>query len=287
MKANEEKIRNKAHKRKPGYGNTQIIFKLLLTGFVFSVLFPFAVIVIWSFAGRWAWPHLVPENFSLRGMQELFGGYSGAMQILLFSVVLSVIVAVITVVIAAMTARALVFYDFCGKRMVDFGTILPIIVPGTVFAMGVNVLFIQAGLSDSAAGVILAHVICSLPYAIKIMTDVTAAFGRKLEEQAAVLGASARQTMAYVTFPSLMPGLISSGCMAYIVSFSQYFLTLIIGGGNVMTFSVKMVPYLQSGDRTIASAYSMVFICSTLFVFLIFEKTVRKFGRDESGYFFL
>jgi len=263
-----------------------IISKILLIGFIFSILSPLVVIVVWSLAGRWAWPHLLPENFSLRGMQELFGGYSGAMETLFFSIGLSLVVALLAVIIGTMTARALVFYDFYGKRVIDLSTFLPIIIPGTVFAMGINVIFIEMGLSDSVAGVIVAHLICSLPYAIKIMTDITQAFGRKLEEQAAVLGASFRQTMAFITLPSLLPGLIASGCMAYIVSFSQYFLTLIIGGGTVMTFSVKMVPYLQSGDRTLASAYSLVFVCSTLLVFIIFETTIKKFYRDESRYYF-
>jgi putative spermidine/putrescine transport system permease protein len=48
-----------------------------------------------------------------------------------------------------------------------------------------------------------------------------------------------------------------------------------------------MVPYLQSGDRTVASAYSLVFIFSTLLVFIIFEKAVKQLNQSESGYFFV
>jgi len=266
--------------------NKSIFLKLLIMTFIFSVLSPLVVIAVWSISGRWSWPRILPESLSLRGVNELFGGYSGAMQVLGSSIVLSLIVALFAVIIGTMTARALVLYDFHGKQLIKFGTILPIIIPGTVFAMGVHVLLIKMGLADTAAGVIIVHLICALPYVIKIMTDITAAFGNRLEEQAGVLGATPRQIMTNVTLPSLMPGLISSASMAYIMSFSQYFLTLIIGGGNVKTFSVMMVPYLQSGDRTIAAAYSMVFVCSSLIVFVVFEKAVKKIGKDESGYFF-
>ena len=263
-----------------------LLMKIFVYGFILSVLIPVVVIAIWSLSGRWSWPRLVPESLSLRGMNELFGGYSGAMQVLGSSILISLAVAFLAVVIAVMTARALVFYNFKGKGLLSFGTILPIIIPSTVFAMGVHVPFIKLGLADTVLGVIIVHLICALPYTIKIMTDITAAFGNKLEEQASVLGANPGQVLKDITLPSLLPGLISSASMAYILSFSQYFLTLIIGGGNVKTFTMMMVPYLQSGDRTVASAYSMVFIISTLIVFIIFEKAVKKFRKDESGYFF-
>lgn len=263
-----------------------LFFRICISFFLFSVLFPLMIILIWSFTGRWPWPRLLPESLSFRGIQELFSSYSGAMQTLGSSVLISLVVAVLAVIIGTMTARALVFYDFPGKRLIEFGTILPIIIPGIVFGMGVHVLFIRIGLADTILGVILVHLICALPYSIRIMTDITAAFGHKLEEQAHVLGASPWQVITQITLPSLLPGLISSASMAYILSFSQYFLTLIIGGGNVKTFSVMMVPYLQSGDRTVASAYSLIFACSTLLVFVLFEKAVKRFHKDESNYFF-
>lgn len=264
-----------------------ILPKLLIYAFIFTILFPLALTAVWAFVGRWPWPRLLPQSFSLRGIEEIFGGYSGAFQTLGSSILLSAVVAILAVIVGTMTARALVLYDFPGKSLIQFSTILPIIIPSTVFAMGTHVLFIKVGLADNVLGVIIVHLICSLPYTVKIMTDVTAAFGGKLEEQAAVLGATSRQIMKEVTLPALMPGLVSSACMAYIISFGQYFVTLIIGGGNVKTFTLIMVPYLQSGDRVIASAYSIVFILSTLLVFIIFELAVRRFKTDENNYYFV
>ncbi|HZK43279.1 MAG TPA: ABC transporter permease subunit [Syntrophomonadaceae bacterium] len=264
----------------------KIVLKMFVYFSVLSVLIPIMVIAIWSVSGRWAWPQLFPDSFSLRGINELFGGYSGAVQVLGSSIAISLIVALLAVIIGVMTARALVFYDFRGKSLVSFGVILPIIIPSTVFAMGIHVLFIKMGLSDTVLGVIIVHLICSLPYAIKIITDMTAVIGKKLEEQASVLGATPGQILKDITIPCLLPGLISSASLAYIISFGQYFITLIIGGGSVKTFSMLMVPYLQSGDRTVASAYSMVFICSTLIIFIVLEKTANKFNKNGNGGFF-
>lgn len=38
----------------------------------------------------------------------------------------------------------------------------------------------------------------------------------------------------------LMPVMLASMSMSYIVSFSQYFITLLIGGGSVKTFAIVM-----------------------------------------------
>lgn len=259
------------------------LLRLTLYTALVSILAPLGVLAVWSFAGRWPWPALLPETYSLRGWEELLGPYSTALPLLISSMGLSLLVGILTAIIGAMTARALTFYDFPGKHLISFGSILPIIVPGTVFAMGVHVIFIRMGLADTYLGVILTHLICALPYTVNIMTDLTRAAGKKLEEQAAVLGAPPLRAFATASLPLLVPGLLSSVSMGYITSFSQYFLTLMIGGGNVKTFSVVMVPYIQGGDRTIASAYSLVFVLSSVLVFILFEFCIKKlFLRGES-----
>lgn len=258
-------------------GRKHSFLKLVICLTVITIMAPVMIMPVWSFAGRWVWPQLFPEAFSMRGMEELFGKHSVVLQVLVSSIGLSVIVAVLAAVIGAMAARALVFYDFKGKELIAFSTVLPIIVPGTAFAMGVHVVFIYLGLADTFLGVILVHLIFALPYTVNIMTDVTDMVGKKLEIQAQVLGASPGRSFFQVTLPLLMPGMISSVSMAYIVSFSQYFITLMIGGGRVKTLSVVMVPFIQGGDRTIAFAYASLFVFSTAAVFVVLELLIKSF----------
>lgn len=260
--------------------------KTIILFCLFSVLLPVVILLIWSFADNWPWPALLPAAFSFRALRELFGGYSGALQVLFSSILISIAVAFASLLISIPAARSVALYDFYGKNMIKFIILLPVIVPATAFAMGIQVLFIRLGLSDNVFGVIIAQIILCLPYTMKIMTEVTEAAGNKLESQARVLGASPLQTFRHVTVPLMMPGIIAAGSMAYIISFSQYFLTFLIGGGDVITFSMLMFPYIQSGDRTIASAYSVLFILSSLLVFVLFEKILKKYYRLDDIYFF-
>ena len=254
--------------------------KAVLTLTVLAILFPMAVIAIWSVTGRWPWPNLLPESWTLRTLEELFFGSAKLPQLLGSSISLAVAVAGLATVISILTARATEFYDFHGKALIRFSGMLPLLVPGTVFAMGIQLVMLKLGLADRIAGVVLVHLVCALPYCIAIMGDVTRAVGVRLEEQARVLGASPIRAFFAVTLPSLLPGILSSMSMGFILSYSQYFTTLMVGGGRVKTIALVLVPYIQSGDRALASAYSVAFVGSTMIVFFIFEAMIKKLQKE-------
>jgi len=180
------------------------------------------------------------------GMQSL--------PIIVCTIGISLITALLSVIIALMTAKALLFYNFPGRNALLFGSILPFIVPASVFSMGVQLIFINLGLNNTLHGVMIAHLIYSLPYALRLIMDAMSAIGEKYEEQARVLGACGIRAFVDITVPMLLPVSLTAFCMAYIISFSQYFLTLLIGGGRVITFTIIMVPYLTSGNRKKAAA---------------------------------
>lgn len=263
---------------------SNIFLKFFLYLTIFIILAPMVILIFWSFANRWPWPNLLPETFSLRAFKEIFAPHARVFPILFSSILLSLSVAILSAIVATMTARALVFYDFIGKGLVDFLSIAPNLVPSTVFAMGIHIVFIRMSLADTPLGVIIVHLIYTLPYSVNIMKDLTASIGQKMEVQAYVLGSSPLKAFTHITFPLLIPGIIASIIMAYITSFSQYFITLLIGGGKVKTFTIIMVPFISKGDRTLASAYALVFVMSSLLVFTIMDNIVRKLPyRNKTG----
>ncbi|MFT4105083.1 MAG: ABC transporter permease subunit [Lacrimispora sp.] len=267
-------------KRAPLFSN--MILCLLIAG----ILLPAATLLIWIFTERWAWPKLIPQVFSIRAVLEVAGRKRELLQILGSSILISGVTAVLSGVIGLMTARAMILYCFPGKRLMYFFTILPFMVPATVFAMGIQITFIKMGLNNRISGIIIAHLISSLPYAVRLIMEGTQAVGKRLEEQARVLGASPFQAFYKVSLPVLMPVILPAISMSYVVSFSQYFLTLMIGGGRVKTFTIVMVPYLQSGDRNIASIYSGVFLGVTLAVFAVLEGAAGRYMKRGEGEFY-
>ena len=263
----------------------QTFLKIVLALTLFCIFLPIVLLLLWSVTGRWPWPNLLPESYTLRTLQELFFGSAKLPGILWSSILLAAIVGTLATTIALMTARATELYRFKGRSLVRMGSVLPLLVPGTVFAMGIQITLIKLGLSDTLIGVVIVHLIAAIPYCITIMTDITRAIGDRLEEQAMVLGANPLQAFFQVTLPLLLPGILSSMSMGFILSYSQYFSTLLIGGGRIKTLALVLVPYIQSGDRALSAVYSVVFVGSALIVFIIFEALIHhiRYSREEAG----
>lgn len=256
-----------------------LLMKSVLAVTLFCIFLPMAVVLLWSVTERWPWPLLLPESYSLRTVKELFFGSAKLPQILFSSIVLGLTVAVLGAIIGILTARATELYNFRGKKLVHLASFLPLLVPGTVFAMGIQITLIRLGQSDTIAGVIIVHLIAAMPYCITIMTDVTRAVGSKLEQQAMVLGAGPFRAFFQVTMPSLLPGILSAMSMGFILSYSQYFTTLMVGGGRVKTLALVLVPYIQSGDRALSAVYSVAFVGSALLVFFLFEGVIHDIQK--------
>lgn len=239
--------------------------------FAFVIILPVASLIPWIFSRRWEWPNIFPVAISFDGISAILKGQKNIVKIIYSGIALSSAVGILSTAIAILSARAIAHYDFFGKKFIYIIILAPFVIPSVVFAMGGQVIFIKLKIARTIAGIIIVHLIYSLPYATKLIYDATRSFGKSLEEQARVLGANEWQSFWKVELPILSPFILSALTMSFIVSFSQYFLTLIIGGGKIQTLSIVMVPYLQSGDRSISALYSLMFLGICLVVFFLFE----------------
>ena len=249
------------------------------------LLFPLLMMIGWSITSAWPWPKLIPQGLTLRAYSYILDPTTRVFKILVDSVILSVVVTALTLLVSIPAARALAFYNFKGKSVVKVLILLPLIVPMLTVAMGIHLRFIRLGLANSFLGVVLIHVIPGIPYGVKILLNIFELNGNRIEAQARTLGASPLQVIHYVTLPLITPGLIIAGSIIYIASFSQYFITFLIGGGRVVTYAMFLFPFVESGDRTMASALSIVFILSIAAVIFITEKVVGNFYEKSSRYY--
>ncbi len=253
--------------------------KFFINIFLVLLIAPLSVLFIWSFTNSWAWPHMLPNECSMRGLHYLCT--IDSVKALITSVVVSIIVVAITIVVSIPAAKAITLYEFKGRQFFELLIMSPIIVPTISVAMGIHIVFIQLGIANTILGVVLVNLLPCIPYAVRILSDVYRIVGDKLEIQAKVLGASKFNTFRYITLPLIAPGVVSAASMCFIISFGQYFLTFLIGGGTIITYPMIMFPYIQSGDRTIASLYSLVFLAVSVIVLYIVEKKVKSYYNEE------
>ncbi len=239
--------------------------KLFLGAILFFVFLPFVPLIFWSMSGRWFFPDLLPEQWGLRAWSHVFGA-SGPQILggLAQSVLVAGTAALLSVAVGAPAGRALGLHRFRGRGAVLVVMALPVIVPPLCVAMGLHLWFIRLDLAETFAGVVLVHLTACVPYAVFVMVGVFANHDPDFEAQARSLGATRFQVIRRVTIPMILPGLAVAGLFSFLVSWTQYLGTLIIGGGRIITLPILLFALMNSGDRPVAAAVSLLFVAPAL-----------------------
>jgi putative spermidine/putrescine transport system permease protein len=236
---------------------------------------PLVLLAVLSLSRNWYWPQLLPAEWSLRSWRYVISADGGVGTAVLTSAFIAAAVALVAVMVSTPAARALALQQFRGKRLVLFGLLLPALAPPLAAAMGVHAAFVRLGLADTYTGVALVHLIPAVPYATLMLTGSFANFDVQLEAQARTLGASPRQVWTQVTLPMMAPGLAMAAVFAFLISWSQYLLTLIIGGGRIVTLPVLLVGFQRGGDEAVSAALALVFITPTLALFAWASRSLK------------
>jgi putative spermidine/putrescine transport system permease protein len=250
---------------------------LVVMGFL--LLVPFVPLIFWSFSRRWFFPSLLPDELSDRAWSRIFDASSGVMDALVESLIIATAVAVIAAVIGLSGGRALGLYRFRGKRFIELYLLAPVIVPSIAVAMGIQIIFIKAGIAGGIPGVVLVHLIPTIPYVVLVMGAVFSNYDTSYEEQAKVLGANPIRVFIHVTLPAVLPGLVVAAFFAFLISWSEYITTVLIGQGRVQTLPMLLFAFIRS-DPSIAAALSLFFIAPAILLMFL---TSRYLSGDQSA----
>ncbi|PTX64721.1 putative spermidine/putrescine transport system permease protein [Melghirimyces profundicolus] len=249
--------------------------------FILFIVVPFIPLLLWSVSAGWRWPHVLPESFSLRAWTYLFSPSSGLWESMGVSLQVAIVVTLINLLIAVPAANALARYRFWGKRGVEALMYAPLVVPPYVAIMGLHLTFIRWNVTETVAGVVLAHLVPTLPYMLRPLVISYRTLGFQWEDQARMLGASAWARFRHVVLPHLLPGIAAGVGLSLLVSLSEYLLTLLIGGGLIRTFPLLLFPFLNGGDPAIGAALSLVFAGMTAGLLITTEWLLRRCYGDS------
>jgi putative spermidine/putrescine transport system permease protein len=245
------------------------------------VALPFVPLVLWAFAGEWRFPDLLPTEWSLRGMAHLFEPGGGVLGAAFDSLLIGTMTAAASVAVGLPAGMAIGGYEWRFKGGVIFVILLPILVPPLASTMGVHVTFIGLGLADTLPGVFLVHLVPTVPYTALILAGVFAERTGELEEAARTLGANPWQAFLRVTLPGVLPGVAVAGLFAFLISWGQYVLTVLIGGGTVVTLPMLLFSAASGNDPVVTSALALAFALPVVLA-LVLALRVLKPGQGSS-----
>lgn len=254
--------------------------RLILFMIITFLIVPLISMVIWCFFSRWRASCIMPTDFTLDGFEYFFK--SGDWYIGLKSVFFSIEVAFISTVLSIMTSRFLIGTNMKNKVVLESIFYLPMLLPIISVCLGSHKLFLNLGIPSTVALLIL-HTYFSFPYAFKMTYSYYTAWGIEEELTARGLGASFWQAFRYINIPMYFKGYVSTFFMAFIISYSQYFINLFIGNNKHVNFSMIMTPYVTNSNRNIAAVYTFMYIIYTVIVMILLSFIERKIGKTKSN----
>lgn len=247
----------------------------LLAALAVPALTPLGFLLVASLGRTWRWPAALPSEWDLHAWRYAAAPESGVAAALATSTGIAVAVTVLALAAALPASRYLAWHTFPGKRIFFFFLLLPVLSPPLAAAMGLHAVFLRLGLAETTAGVVLAHLIPAVPYAILMLTGSFTRLDPDLEAQARTLGATPSQAFRSVTLPSIAPGLALAAAFVFLISWSQYLLTLLIGGSGTVTLPLLLVSFVHGGDPAIAAALTLFFVLPAVSLFVLAARHLR------------
>jgi putative thiamine transport system permease protein len=252
--------------------------------FLFAVLLLLALCLglaglsLSSFAGPWRFPSLLPAGLSM-------GVWRQQAPLLLRPLATSAGLAVLCAVLSVSLALGLVEIvrgRAILSRAAPFLLLSVLLIPEPVLMFGLGAALFLAGGGGGFVGVLLLHLVYTLPYAFLLLHAADSAVPSNLAKAARSLGANRWRVFLEVRLPLLWPTAMVGGLLAAIISAGLSLPTLVGGGGRVVTLTTEGVA-LAFGDRRIAGAFTMLLILLPALLLLLSEAGRRLAGKRGAG----
>ncbi|SED09276.1 ABC transporter permease subunit [Paenibacillus sp. GP183] len=257
------------------------VHSFVTTILIVVIVMPFIPLIFSVFSAGWRWPEIWPESFSGRAWAYVFSVNSGTWNAIGTSVFIALLVTLINLVLAVPAADALARMDFKGKRIVEGMLYAPMIVPSFVAVMGLYTTFIRLNLTETTTGVVLAHLSPTMPYMIRALMVSFGTLGLQWEDQGRMLGAGKWHRFRYIVLPHILPGMVAGASLSILVSMSQYLITFLVGGGQVITLPIILFPFISGGDPAIGSTYTLLFAAVSVILLWLMDIALRRYYRKQ------
>lgn len=147
---------------------------------------------------------------------------------LLMSLGAAVITVVATTLCSLLAALALARFNFRGRRTLIVAILVIQMIPAEALFISQYRMLDSWALLNSVAGLSLLYLGGVLPFVTWMMRGYVEAVPEELEQAAMIDGCTRIQAFMRVTLPLLAPGLVSTSVFAFLHSWNEYTLALIV-----------------------------------------------------------
>jgi putative spermidine/putrescine transport system permease protein len=190
------------------------------------------------------------------------------------SLALGAVVTVLSLAITIPAAYAIVRLKAKGSELLFNVFTAPLLLPTIVLGLAILIVFAASGLLATFHGLVLAHLVVTLPYALRVLAVSLGNLDLACEEAAASLGAKPLTVFRRVTLPMMTPGIVAATALCFLVSFDEVVITLFLTGPRITTLPVELFHHVESRADPLVASVSVLLILLTLAVVMVVDRSV-------------
>jgi multiple sugar transport system permease protein len=228
-------------------------------------------------------PRLITANLSLDAYWKILSSRSN-LRFFLNSYIVALWVTALTLLVAILAAYGFSRYEFRLKRFINVAIVSVQAVPPITLVIPYFGLVVALGLYNTYGGLIITHMVFTLPYAIIMMTAYFNTLPRELDEAVKVDGASGWTALWRILVPISVPGLIAVGIYTFMISWNEYLFALTLTRTDDMRtvpIGIQLLMGQHSYEWNQMMAMSILGSIPVLILFLLFQR--RFIGGLTSG----
>ncbi len=219
-----------------------------------------------------------PRGYTLDWYSAIVPNFGGT---IITSLKLGVLAVLGSLALGVPAGIGLARHRFRGRGVISTLLLAPLTVPGIALGLAIYVALValdeqfSSTLTGSMVGLVLAHIMITTPWVVRLCLASLTNHERAAEEAAASLGAGPLMVIWRVTLPAMRAGIIAAALFAFVISFENLELALFLTGPGVTTLPVAVLQYLEYHIDPLVSAVAVAQMIVVAVLLLVLDRFVR------------
>src|SRR5665213_671638 len=244
---------------------------VVIAAIVAYLLAPSFVVFVFSFYPS-AYITFPPHGATLKWYHAALAQNELFTNPLVTSAVLGASSAAIATVLGTLAALGLVRSPLRHRTAWQGAFLAPILMPTLIVGFGLMLVFLDLGLLGSWWGLLAGHVTITVAYVTQSVNASLSGLDASVEEAARTLGSGPVRAFFRVTLPQILPGIAAGAVFAFIMSFDELALTLLLATPDTTTLPVAIYSYVQFDSGPTVAAIATILLAITVGMLLILQR---------------
>lgn len=255
-------------------------FKRFYLVLMFIFLYaPIVVLMVLSFnsskyMSKWT-------GFSLKWYRQMFSS-NLIMSALRTTLIIAFVSALIATIIGTVACIGISNMKKVPRTLVLGVNNIPLMNADIVTGISLMLCFIAFGVSLGFGTVLIAHITFNIPYVVLSVMPKMKQTEKSTYEAALDLGASPLYAFWKVTFPDILPGILSGFLLAFTMSLDDFIITHFTKGAGINTLSTLIYSEVRKGIKPSLYALSTIMFLAVLILLIIANLPKRKTTKGET-----